>query len=240
MDQIKHELRSYDNKTKVHDHQHGQMIIPVDGKLIIETETIETDIGEDKLLFLPPNSEHMFSSNTFDSFLILDIPKAFLINDDMKKVMGGKIILMDEKWTLIRQLILKECMKEGNPYGISNLFRYFFYQDLVGGQLYASISYINENFSRNISLSELAKIEGYAPNYYSEWFKRKMEMSIPNYIKLLRVGKVKEMLLTTDYSLMQIAQFVGYSHHATLTRVFKEITGLTPSEFKKQQLNKSD
>ena len=232
MQNITHEYRAYQREFKTHKHIYGQMIIPIDGGLTVQTESLESVIDHKKLLFLPPGAEHAYSANAFNEFLVLDIPEQFLIAEDMFNNQGGKLITLDEKWTLVKQLIIRECQNGAHPQSINNLFHYF-YQDLVREPIYASLAYIHNYYHQTISLDTLARIEGYTPNYYSEWFKKNMQMSITDYIKSLRIKRTKEMLLNSSYTLMQIAQFVGYSHHASLTRAFKELEGMTPSEFKK-------
>lgn len=96
----------------------------------------------------------------------------------------------------------------------------------------ASIEYINNHYFEEIDLKVLAEIEHYTPTYYSEWFKQNMNMSLTTYIQNLRLKKAKELLLNTDYTILQIAQIVGYNHNSSLTRLFKTLEKTTPIQFK--------
>ncbi|MCG8485565.1 MAG: AraC family transcriptional regulator [Clostridia bacterium] len=232
MQGIKYDFKVYQQKMKTHTHSFGQLIIPIRGSLNIETDTMDSIIDENKLFFLSPSSEHTFYSKVRNEFLVLDIPYEFLKDDDMKKNQDGKLIEMDERWQLLKSLLIKDCQEDSNHYAVNNLFQYF-YQYLVESSHYRSIDYLNQHYTEEISLNTLAKIENYNPNYYSEWFKKEMKVSITDYIKNLRVKKAKEMLIHHDYSILQIAQMVGYHHHSSLTRAFKDVENMTPAQFRK-------
>lgn len=65
-------------------------------------------------------------------------------------------------------------------------------------------------------------------------------ISIYQHSKIFEIEKVKELLLYDNYNIIQIAKLLKYKNPSTLTYLFKKITGLTPSFYKKlkQQRNK--
>ena len=73
----------------------------------------------------------------------------------------------------------------------------------------------------------------YSYAYLSKQFSETTFTSIENYIILKKVDKAKDLLLTTDSSLTEIAFKLDYSSVAHLSRQFKKTTGLTPSMFQK-------
>jgi AraC-like DNA-binding protein len=70
-------------------------------------------------------------------------------------------------------------------------------------------------------------------HYLSTLFSATEGVTIAKYIILQRIERVKELLLYNELSLSQIADKTGYSSVAHLSAQFKNVTGLTPSEFKK-------
>lgn len=60
-----------------------------------------------------------------------------------------------------------------------------------------------------------------------------MSVSAKEYIQSLRIDRAKQLLLNTDFSILQIAQLVGYSHNSALTRVFKSFEDITPAQFRR-------
>ena len=64
-----------------------------------------------------------------------------------------------------------------------------------------------------------------------------MNITVTEYIKNLRIKKAKELILETDLSMLQISEMVGYEHNSSFTRVFKEIEGVSPVQFKRKSKN---
>ena len=225
------EKRIYDSRFSKHSHLYGQLILPIRGQLYIETNCKKIKIDDKKLFFLPPKCEHIFKANESNEFLTLDINKKILNFNSMK--CGGKEFEFDDKWKAIRYLLLNECKKQNNSRAIDDLFNYcsnLIFEDIEP----KSIRYINEHYIENMDLKVLAQIEHYNTSYYSEWFRSKMNMTVTEYIKSLRIGKAKELLAETDLSILEIAQRVGYEHNSSFTRVFKEMENLSPVEFRKR------
>lgn len=66
----------------------------------------------------------------------------------------------------------------------------------------------------------------------SKVFSKKTGITLEKYIILLKIEKAKEMVLDGTYNLSEISYQLGYSSVQYLSRQFKQITGLTFSEFK--------
>ena len=230
------EKRIYDDRFSTHSHLYGQLILPIKGKLYIETDCKKLEIDRKKIFFLPPDCEHMFKAQESNEFLTLDIDKQILNDNDMKKLSGGKEIEFDDKWKAIEYLLLNECARTNNSAAINSLFEYC-YQLIAEEAESKSIQYINEHFYENIDLKTLADIEHYNMSYYSDWFKNNMNITVTEYIKNLRIKKAKELMTETDLSILQIAQRVGYEHNSSFTRAFKETEGISPAQFRKESKN---
>lgn len=232
MNNIKCERRIYSFKSDTHTHEYGQLILPLQGILSIETDYKKLELKDDSLFFLPPDCKHTFNANNTNEFLVLDIPDKMLNKYDMEKMCGGKDILFDEKWKAIRYLLLNEANINQNSSSIDNLFVYF-YNFITTENLPNSVKYINEHFTEDIVLKKLADIEHYNVSYYSEWFKNNMNVSPIEYIQNLRVKRAKELLLNTNLTVLQISQMVGYEHNSSFTKVFKNLEKISPAEFRK-------
>lgn len=99
---------------------------------------------------------------------------------------------------------------------------------------------IDEVFRENIRYDSRLKFSALLSqelktNYdsISEPFSRLEGMTLEKYIISKRLEKVKELLIYTDFSLTEIAYVTGFSSISHLSRQFKELTGLSPSYFKK-------
>lgn len=98
--------------------------------------------------------------------------------------------------------------------------------------IHKSMKVIQEKFSSGITLEELANILNITPEYLSSLFQKELGISFTAYIKDIRIKKAKELLMS-PLKAFEVAQQVGYSDAKYFTRVFKEVTGLTPGEFQK-------
>ncbi len=96
------------------------------------------------------------------------------------------------------------------------------------------LSYIEANIDQEISVGELADAVHLSANYLSKLFKKEMGKSPLAYIQGAKVQRVCEWLATTDKTFSECAFDVGYQNESHLRRVFKEITGQTPMEYKKR------
>ncbi len=233
MNGINCERRIYVDKFNTHSHSFAQLILPLYGMLYIETNYKELMLDDEHLFLLPPDCEHTFKADKRNEFLVLDIPHHMVTKHDMEKILGGAKFLFDDKWKAIRFLLLNEIDGKKGSSSINSLFHYF-YQMIANDNTADSVKYINENFAEEIDLETLARIEHYNINYYSEWFKKTMKVSPKEYIQKLRVEKAKELLINSDFTILHIAQMVGYRHNSSLTRIFKELEKITPAEFRRR------
>ncbi|WP_242069616.1 helix-turn-helix transcriptional regulator [Paenibacillus dendritiformis] len=71
--------------------------------------------------------------------------------------------------------------------------------------------------------------------YFSEAFKLHTGDSFVNYVKKVRLEEAKRMLAETDRKIADISRRVGYEHVKQFTRVFKELEGITPHEYRAKQ-----
>lgn len=108
------------------------------------------------------------------------------------------------------------------PYGLS-LFR-----------LKRVTEYIDANLSRAISLAELADLATVSPFHFSRLFKKRVGVSVMEYVVLRRVEVAKKKLQTTGDTLSSIAYECGFASQSHFTGTFKRVIGTTPAVYRKQ------
>lgn len=101
-----------------------------------------------------------------------------------------------------------------------------------------SIRYINEHFTEKIKITFLAKMENMCATTYNLRFKETMGIPPTKYIINLRVSLAKELLEFSDFSISEISLMCGYENLHFFSRVFKENTGLSPTEYRKKEIEK--
>ena len=96
-----------------------------------------------------------------------------------------------------------------------------------------SLSYINNNFNTQIKIPDLAKMESLSMTQYNLHFKNQIGMPPTRYIITLRMDLAKELIESSNLSLVQIASMCGYEDYNFFAKVFKKHTGVSPKRFKK-------
>jgi AraC-like DNA-binding protein len=95
-------------------------------------------------------------------------------------------------------------------------------------------SFIKENFTRKISLSEVAKVAGLSAPYFSTIFKEEMGENLSKYINRQRVEKASKMLLETDLPLIEISNACCFDDQSWFSKIFRSFTGISPSKYRSQ------
>ena len=101
------------------------------------------------------------------------------------------------------------------------------------GQIREDIQgYIREHYSRELSMQDVARAMNYSDAYFCKLFKQCFKVNFTAWLNEFRVERAKELLLTTRLSVREISLACGYADANYFARVFKRITGKTPSEYR--------
>ena len=96
-----------------------------------------------------------------------------------------------------------------------------------------SIRYINEYYTTEIRITDLAKMENMCTTAYNMAFKKQFGISPIKHIISLRIQLAIELLETSNISIKEISMLSGYDNFNYFSRIFKEYTGNSPSEYRK-------
>lgn len=94
------------------------------------------------------------------------------------------------------------------------------------------LPYIDEHSHQNINIQDLADRCSMSYSYFAKTFKQHYGQSCKQYIEFIRLSKVENLLLFTDYDLSYIAEETGFSDCSHLIRSFKKKYGMTPKQFR--------
>jgi len=96
-----------------------------------------------------------------------------------------------------------------------------------------AVEFIQKNYGRDINLALVANYVGANYSVLSRIFSEQVGDSFVHYLKKCRIEAAKELLLTTDLPSFEIGHKVGYQNDRQYVKVFKEIVGITPNEYRK-------
>lgn len=98
----------------------------------------------------------------------------------------------------------------------------------------AAISYIEKNYAdENLSSNSIAKNAGISASWLSTRFKEEVGTGVSEYISQVRVEHAKGLLNDEKYMIYEVADRTGFSSSQYFSRIFKQITGLTPNEYRR-------
>lgn len=93
--------------------------------------------------------------------------------------------------------------------------------------------HISMNYSGKITVDMLAETINLNPVYFGAFFKKHTGYSVKEYINLIRIRKSRDLLSTGEYSVKETAYLCGFEDIYYFSKVFKRITGTSPSYYVK-------
>ncbi|MBP3873882.1 MAG: response regulator [Lachnospiraceae bacterium] len=96
--------------------------------------------------------------------------------------------------------------------------------------------YIQENFRNELSLDDVSKEVNVSPYYFSKLFKEEVGENFIDYLTSLRINNAKELLRRPPLSVREAGMQSGYPDPNYFSRIFKKQTGMTPREYREQNV----
>ena len=103
-----------------------------------------------------------------------------------------------------------------------------------------AISYINENYTREITLDEISMIVNLSPSYFSKYFKKVTQISYSEYLANLRLEKAIQDMLENNTSVSAAAIRNGFANVKSFITQCKKVYKCTPAQYKKRITEKEN
>ena len=94
------------------------------------------------------------------------------------------------------------------------------------------VNYIENHLQEPITVTMLAEAAGISEAYLSTIFKKETGQAVSEYIRRKRIDTAKTLLQYTDYSCLEIAEYLCFSSDAHFSQVFRKYTDMTPREYR--------
>ena len=230
----------------VHIHQFVELTLVLDGELSVTVGggVQETARAGDFILIFPFQI-HRYSSERINKFVIYTFSPS-LISDYLsltKGKIGTKSVFKSDKSTFD---LFKTRLIENEDYSLYSI-RSCLYAMLAdfskevelcdakidNGPLEKMVAYMNENYTSQISLDDVAREIGYSANYLSHCIKKRFSFGYPTLLSCIRIERAKTLLSETKKTSLEIALECGFGSERNFNRQFKNITGLTAKKYKK-------
>ncbi len=115
--------------------------------------------------------------------------------------------------------------------------RYNFCDILIGeysGTVKQAMEYIQRNLKASLTLKEISDAVFISESNLRKQFRLELGTSVGRYIDSLILNKAKSMLIHKNYSIKKISDELGYGEQFYFARRFKEMTGKTPSQYRRE------
>ncbi|MEE0969422.1 MAG: AraC family transcriptional regulator [Clostridia bacterium] len=209
--------------------------------------TLTVEDGD--MLYLPKGSVYSMTVNRSDDNVWIH---DYLINFDLYDKEGRYVLLSEtpfimsnEKQTSVASAVLElsgACHSlRQSPLKIKQLF-YTLLEQLLRNTMnktyeyypiLKAVKYLEKNWNQNVKICELAEMCDMSESNFRKVFSKWAGMGPVEYRNKIRISNAKTMLKQDDESIGDIAFAVGYDDRFYFSRIFKKVTGMTPSDFKK-------
>ncbi|MDR0720305.1 MAG: response regulator [Treponema sp.] len=98
-----------------------------------------------------------------------------------------------------------------------------------------ALPWLKRHFTEDITMAMVANQVSANYTWFSEKFREHTGFRFNEYLNRLRIGKAKELLETGRYLIYEVAEYSGYRDVKYFQKVFKEITGLSPGEWRRMK-----
>ena len=257
------DLSSETHKTELHWHREPELVYVLEGAAECPRNGEQTIVNEGELIFFNSEDVHLvrpvsggssrllciqFSFEYMRMFckmidsVIFDIPSHPEVIPELMDALNGlarldendeyAVLLQISYINKIYYLLMKYCVSFKRASG--NLIipkRDFSYAK-------TAIAYINDNFKREIPLSEISNVVNLSPSYFSKYFKNVTQISFSEYLANLRLENALQDMLNKNSTVSAAALENGFANVKSFITQCKKIYGQTPAQDKKKLLNR--
>lgn len=94
------------------------------------------------------------------------------------------------------------------------------------------LTYINSNYSEDITLKEASEMLSFDPSYFCRIFKSAIGATFTEYLNFVRICKAEKLLARSDKSILEISEAVGFSSVSYFNRTFKKFRNCPPGYYR--------
>lgn len=208
----------------------------------------EFDVSAGSCIVLPPHKKIMASHDPSDPLLIVHIHFSSSNKDDTPATLSGRHISVRDivffRDILDRVLICyyRNLAEKASMWLSAALSELDAATDITsdrgsGGKsrpmIYEMCDEINSSRGASPLLSDFAKHYGYSEAYLGKLFRKTVGVEFSGYVINARINKAKILLRSSDYTVSEIAELLGYCDACFFVKQFTKMTGTTPGRYRR-------
>lgn len=249
---VKYEIRS-------HIHQFSELVFVMDGVLDAVIDGKEYSIHPGEIAVITPFQMHGFSSKDTAKFYMCVftnncVPNYHVDVEFFHNRENSVFVATDAIKVQIAEMLEEihhplSVSDDVVPRKIKALFYSVFSEFVTDNKAVLSnkknnvlssiFLYINEHYKEKITLKTVSKALGYNPKYLSQCLSALPDMSFPTILNSLRIDHAKNLLLNSDFKIIDIAYECGFENEQSFHRTFLKLSGMTPGKYRKISKNQA-
>lgn len=239
-----------DEPSLLHSHTKSEIIVPLNSNGYLQLNDRKINLKVNQILLINPEVMHTEKNNKIDNqnlqYFSIKINLLFLSDEDFIV-----LNLNDEDRDII--LYLKKAYeslskKDNEELAILNLSCFYIsFIDLINKNNLLSTNikdnkipfyvkdakkYIEYNYAKYISIANLSEKYGICETLFCNKFKEFLGLTPNKYLIKIRIQNSMHLLITTNYSISQIAMLCGFKSPAHFTKSFKQATNILPKFYR--------
>ena len=231
---------------RIHENLNMEFVIVLSGVLDILIGNKKYEVKPAQVAFIQPFERHSYTSNQDNESIILVFSNEFvecfynyLKNHrntksvfDMSPDMFEFITKFINEWGKTNSDVLAQAILAPICYEAKEKLDFVEGKNRLDDTLLCALEYINQHFDDDITLDGVAKSVGVHPVTLSKKFGEYIKISFKSYVNYQRCCYALKMMIVNGTSCSDAAYSAGFGSIRSFNRVFLDIYGVTPSEFK--------
>lgn len=248
---VTHSVYEKDWASVMHSHSYTEFIYVENGCGEMHYDNRVYPISKRDFLMIPPNIYHTEKSTSEGKLEYYVLGISNLISEDINTDEYSPLINLGNQNEHIRQLFVAmyqelKQKKESYELIVESLYLQFtvhlmrkmkmtfsFHEaDNMRKEIANAKDYIDKHYMDDISLDELAALSSLSPYHFIREFSKCLGKTPNKYLNERRIQESKTLLKSTNLSMLDIANEIGFSSSSYFTQRFKSLEGITPIEYR--------
>jgi AraC family transcriptional regulator len=238
-------LDCFDEEVQLHTHEDAHFLLIVEGVYITSARNIADFCSTSALIFNPAGTTHRdrFQTRGGRFFTVSIEPETLTRLQDGINLTPHSIGFSDGEVSWLGSRLYKELqtMDGASPLIMEGMAlellghtmrRQTGLSKLPSRSLQLAYQLINDRFTESLTVGEIAQIVGVHPVYLVRAFRKHYRTTIGEYQRRLRIEFACRQISATDLPLADIAVITGFYDQSHFYRTFKQLVGMTPSEYR--------
>lgn len=107
----------------------------------------------------------------------------------------------------------------------------------ISKPIHMAVEYIYSNIHKRITLEDLSEYVSLSPSHLSRVFKKEIGMTVGDYIRIRKLERAKNLLKYSNFSYIEISNYLAYDSQSHFIKTFKAYEGITPKKYRDQNYN---